>query len=66
MEVEVEEYYKREAKELIDLLFDKDFLNPELTRESIDWLEEYVGFVFQSKCQSAAKVAMLVAKLKEK
>lgn len=62
--IKVEEYYKREAKELIDLLFDKHFLNPELTLESIDWLEEYIGFVFQSKCQSAAKIATLSAKMK--
>ena len=63
---EVNEHYMREAKELTNLLFDKDFLNPELTRESIDWLEEYLGFVFQSKCQSAAKIATLTAKLKDK
>lgn len=62
----VDDHYKREAKELINLLFDKDFLNPELTRESIDWLEEYIGFVFQSKCQTAAKIATLTARLKEK
>lgn len=64
--MQIEKYYKKEAKELIDLLFDREFLNPALTRESINWLEEYIGFLFQSKCQLAAKIAMLNAKLKEK
>jgi len=63
-EINVEEYYKRQAKDLTNLLFDKGFLNNELTRESIDWLEDYIGFIIQSQCQTAAKVAVLIAKLK--
>ncbi len=51
----VEEYFKRQAKDLTNLLFDKDFLNPDLTRETIDWLEDYIGFVIQSHSQTAAK-----------
>ena len=63
-EIKVEEYYKKQAKDLTNLLFDKGFLNNELTRESIDWLEDYIGFIIQSQCQTAAKVAVLIAKLK--
>ena len=65
-EIKVEEYYKKQAKDLTNLLFDKDFLNKELTRESIDWLEDYIGFIFQSQCQTAVKAAVLLAKLKNK
>ena len=65
MDIKVEEFYKIESKELIDLLFDRNFLNPKMTRESISWLQEYVGFLFQSKCQLAAKTAILVAKMKD-
>lgn len=64
--MEVEEYYKKQAKDEISMLFDKNFLNPELTRESIDWLEDYMGFLFQSKCEMAAKAAVLTARLKDK
>jgi len=64
-EIKVEEYYKKQAKDLTNLLFDKDFLNKELTRESIDWLEDYIGFIIQSQCQTAVKAAVLVARLKK-
>jgi hypothetical protein len=64
--MEVEPYYKRQAKDLTDMMHDKGFLDPELTRESVDWLEDYIGFILQSQCQSAAKVAILTAKMKER
>ena len=65
MDIAVEEYYKRQAKDMINMLFDKNFLNPELTKESIDWLEDYIGFVIQSHCQTASKCAVLTAVLKD-
>jgi hypothetical protein len=58
-EIQVEAYYKREAKELTDMLFDKGFLADDLSRRSIDWLEDYLGFVLQVKCESAARAAEL-------
>lgn len=64
--VKVDEYYQREAKDLVNLLFDKRFLNDDLSREAIDWLEDYVGFVLQSRCEMAAKTAVLTAKLRDK
>ncbi len=64
--IKLEKYHKREAKDLIDLLFNRNFLNPELTRESINWLEGYIGFLFQSKAQIAAKTATFIARIKEK
>lgn len=63
--IEVDLHYKKEAKDLINLLFDKNFLNSELTRETIDWLEDFIGFLFQSKCDMAVKSSKLVARLKE-
>lgn len=60
----VEPYYKREAKDLTDLLFDKRFLADDLSRESIDWLEDYIGFLFQSKCEMATKSALLLKSLR--
>ena len=63
-ELEVEKYYKRLAKDMTDMLFDKDFLNKEITRKSIDKLENYIGFMFQSTCQSAVQAAELLASLK--
>ena len=64
-EIKVETYYKGVAKELTDMLFDKNFLNSELTRESIAWMEDYLGFIMQSRCEMAVKCAELTASLKE-
>jgi len=35
-------------------------------RESISWLQEYIGFLFQTKCQMAAKTAIIIAKMKDR
>jgi hypothetical protein len=64
--MEVEKFYQREAKELTDMLFDKGFLADDLTRESIVWLEDYLGFVLQSKTESAVKAALLTKKVKDR
>lgn len=65
MDTEIEEFYQRKAKDLVNLLFDKRFLSDDLSRESIDWLEDYLGFVFQSEANMAAKCAVLSASLRE-
>lgn len=64
-EIEIEPYYQREARELIDLLHDKNFLNGELTRESTRWLEDYIGFLFQSRAAMTKRVVLLTASLKK-
>jgi len=61
---DIETYYRKQAKDLTNLLFDKGFLQPMLTRESVDWLEDYLAFVIQSQCKSAVKAALLTAKIK--
>ena len=58
-EIKVEKFYLRHAKDLTNLLFDRGFLSNDLSRESIDWLEDYLGFILQSHCQMAAKSALL-------
>jgi len=61
----VDGYYKREARELIDLLHDKGFLNPELSREAERWLEDYIGYLFQARAESTKKITLLTASLKK-
>jgi len=63
--ISVDEFYKRKAKDLTNLLFDKGFLAKDLTRESIDWLEDYLGFTLQSEAQMSAKAALLTKKARE-
>ena len=66
MKTEVEEYYKLKAKNLTNMLFDKGFLADNLAREAIGWLEDYLGFVFQSHCEMAAEAAVLSKSLRDK
>ena len=64
-ETKVEPYYRREGKELVELLFDKRFLNDDLSKEAIDWLEDYLGFILQIKVNGAVKCALLTAEFRE-
>ena len=59
-------YYRRQAKELTNLLFDKGFLADNLTREAVDWLEEYLAFFIGSKCDISVKSAMLLKGIRNK
>ena len=65
-DIKVEKYYQIKAKELTNMLFDKGYLNEDLTRESIDWLEDFIGFILQSNCEISAKVAVLTKRLRDK
>ena len=65
-DTKVDEYYLRKGREHVAMLFDKRFLNDQLSREAITWLEEYMGFLFQSDAESTAKVTMLTAKMRER
>ncbi len=63
-ELIIQECYKKEAKNLTNMLFDKGFLDNNLTRESIDWLEDYLSFIIQMKCEQAVKADRLVKSIR--
>ncbi len=62
---EMDVFYQRKAKDLTDMLFDKRFLNDDLTRDSIVWLEDYLAFILQSESEMSAKCAVLSASLRD-
>jgi len=64
-EKKIEPYYKARAKETVDMLYDKGFLSDDLAREAIDWLENYVGFLFQALCETSVRTSQLVKKARE-
>jgi len=64
-EKKIEPYYKARAKEFTDMLYDKGFLADDLARESIDWLENYVGFLFKTLCESSVRASELIKKTRE-
>lgn len=61
----IEPYYMRQAKDLTTMLFDKRFLNDALSKDSIDWLQEYLGLVLEQTATGAAKAATLTAKFRD-
>lgn len=63
--MEVNDYYKKEGKKLVDFMFDKGFLADDLAMESIEWLEDFVGFNLQSLCEAASRAAVLTKSFKE-
>ena len=58
----VELYYKRKARDLVDLLVDKGFVREDVTREETRILDDYIGFLFQAEAQSAKRIAELMRK----
>ncbi len=62
---EVEKYYKQEGKWLTDMLYDKKFINPEMKRESLRTLEDFLGWFIQHKVNSAIRSHDLIIKIKE-
>lgn len=65
MSEKVDPFYARRAKEIVDMLFDKRFLNDDLDRDTVNRLQDFFGFCFQSQAESAVKTAELAAKFRD-
>jgi hypothetical protein len=55
----VEPYYQTRGKELVDMLHDKGYLDQTVARQDLADLDEYLGFIIQLHCDSAARCAVL-------
>jgi len=55
-EEKVEGYYQARAKETVDMLYDKGFLDQSVSRESMQHLEDYLAWWVQNSCHSAVRV----------
>lgn len=60
---DIQPCYQRQAKDLVNLLFDKRFLADDLTRESIQWLEEYMALIISQTAESSARCADLLRRM---
>ncbi len=63
--MKIEKYYKREAQEFIDMLFDKGYFGQETTRKDMRQVEKLLGFILQSKVNMAVKGTELLRKLRK-
>jgi acyl-[acyl carrier protein]--UDP-N-acetylglucosamine O-acyltransferase len=65
-DLEVEPYYLREAQEFVDMLVDKGFIRDDVSREETRALEDYVGYLFQSRVNMTKRTTELMRKYKDK
>ena len=62
----IEPYYQKQAKELVDWLFDESILSPNLTRTNLAFLDDFIGFLFQSNAKMAGKCALATERMKQR
>lgn len=60
----VEPYYQRRAKDFVDMMYDNKMLSPDFSRDDLQAVEDYVGFLLESAAKSAAKTAVMLHSLK--
>ena len=65
-ESKIDLYYMKQAKHTVDMLFDKGFLDKDVSRDDMDAIEEFIGYMFQMYSEMAANVALLSKKGKDK
>lgn len=59
------EYFKNDAKQIIDLLFDNKIFIPTLTRDELNLTEEFIAYSMQSKFDCHLKAEKLFSKIKK-
>jgi len=61
-----EPFYQRVGQEMIDMLYDKGFLDQSVSREAMRDLDSFMADMFQSYVDSAVRCAELTMKIREK
>lgn len=54
---EVEPYYDREAKHIIDTMFDTHIFKETVTRDDMNGFQDLLGYIMQSHAHTAQKMA---------
>jgi len=59
----VDPYYKRISRDFIDTLFDKGYFSEKIKREEMRQLDDYLGFLFESRCDMAIRTDRILRKI---
>ena len=59
-----EPYYQRQAKDFIDTLHDRSYLNPDVKRSEMQQIEDLLAYYFQSQSESAVRSTKLLQRAK--
>jgi len=65
-DVEIDPYYQKQGCELVDMLHDNKIINPDITRDDLRELENYIAYQFQSNANMAAKTSVMLERLSKK
>jgi len=63
--LEVEPYYLRQGKDIVDVLFEKRFLDNDLVREALFDMDNYIGFIIQSCVETGVRADRLIRKVRK-
>ena len=63
-DIATDPYYRRQGKDLVDLLHDRGFLAEDVSRECMNWLEGYIAFVIGTACESSVRANNLIKKIR--
>ena len=66
MSEEVEPYFLRLARSVVDGLFLQGYFHDKVGREDMRNLDELLGYLLQSQSESGAKCALLTRRIREK
>jgi len=61
-----DKYFKTDAKQIVDTLFDTKVFKDDMTRDDFNNLEEFIWYLLQSKFESYVKVTKLMDSINKK
>ncbi len=57
-------YFKQDAKQIVDMLFDNKIFRVDVTRDDLGAVEKHINFLLESKFDSHLRLTKLVEKIK--
>ena len=58
-------YFKQDAKQIVDMLFDNSIFRENVTRDDMNAVEEHINFLLDSKFDSHLRLTKLVEKIEK-
>jgi hypothetical protein len=65
-EEKIEQYYRDNGKQIVDMLFDAKLFHDKVTRDDLLALEDLISYLFQSHAQSQKRAIEFTLKWKDK
>ncbi len=63
--LEVEPFYLRQGKDIVNVMFAKHYLDNDLLRDSMGDMDEYIGYVIQCSVETAIRADRLCRRIRK-